>query len=100
METVLTQISQSIDTLTSWILLNPSTTQAIWLGGRRKLAKIDILKISSLFLHITFSTCVRNLGVMLDPELTFSHRINLVARKCYSAAPASVDFPFYTASLI
>jgi len=39
--------------------------------------------LSSLFPRITFSTCVRDLGVMLDPELTFSHHINLVARKCY-----------------
>src|SRR6218665_2042457 len=35
--------------------------------------------VDSLFPRITFSTCVRDLGVMLDPELTFSHHINLVA---------------------
>src|SRR6218665_4050017 len=68
---------------TNRILLNPSKTHAIWLCGHRQLAKIDILMLSSLFPHITFSTCVRNLGVMLDPELTFSHHTNLVARKCY-----------------
>ena len=55
----------------------------MWLGGRRQLAKFDILRLSSLFPRITFSTCFRDLGVMLDPELTFSHHINLVARKCY-----------------
>src|SRR6218665_39315 len=37
-ETVLMQMSQAIDVLTSWmaanrLLLNPSKTQAIWLGG-------------------------------------------------------------------
>jgi len=37
----------------------------------------------SLFPRITFSTCVRDLGVMLESELTFSHHINLVAWKCY-----------------
>src|SRR6218665_2978534 len=41
-ETVLTQMSQAIDVLTSWmaanrLLLNPSKTQAIWLGGHRQL---------------------------------------------------------------
>src|SRR6218665_966442 len=45
-ETVLMQMSQAIDVLTSWmaanrLLLNPSKTQAIWLGGHRQLAKID-----------------------------------------------------------
>src|SRR6218665_2985325 len=75
-ETVLTQMSQDIDVLTSWmadnrLLLNPSKTQAIWLGGHRQLAKIDGQRLSSLFPHITFSTCVRDLGAMLDSELTF-----------------------------
>src|SRR6218665_78445 len=86
-ETVLLQMNQSIVTLTSWmaanlLLFNPSKTQAIWLGGHIKLAKIDCQRLTSLFPHITFSTSVRHLGVMLDPELTLSHHINLVARQC------------------
>src|SRR6218665_2480546 len=68
---------------TNRLLLNPSKTKAIWLGGCKQLAKIDILRLSFLFPRITFSTCARDFGVMLDPELTFSHHINLVARKCY-----------------
>ena len=86
-ETVLLQMNQSIVTPTSWmaanrLLLNPSKTQAIWLGGHRQLAKIDCQRLSSLFPHIIFSTSVRDIGVMLDPELTFSQRINLVGCKC------------------
>src|SRR6218665_224679 len=65
------------------LLLNSSKNEAIWLGGHRQLAKIDILRLFSLFPSITFSTCVRGLGVMLDPELSFSHHINLIAWKCY-----------------
>src|SRR6218665_1250453 len=53
-ETALTQMSRSIDVLTAWmvsnrLLLNPSKTQAIWLVACRQLAKIDILRLSSLF---------------------------------------------------
>ena len=82
------QMSQAIDVLTFWmaanrLLLNPSKTQAIWLGGHRQLAKIDGQRLSSFFPHIAFSTCVRDLGAVLDSELTFSHHINLIARKCY-----------------
>jgi len=63
-ETVLTQMSWSIDALISWmatncLLLNPSKTQVIRLSGRRQLVNIDILRLSSLFPHITFSTCVQ-----------------------------------------
>src|SRR6218665_3466897 len=45
--------------------------------------KIDGQRLSSLFPHIAFSTNVSDLGAMLDSELTFSHHINLIARKCY-----------------
>jgi len=65
------------------LLLNPSKTQAIWQGGHRQLAKINGQRLSSLFPHIIFSTCVRDFGAMLDSELTFSHNVNLIARKCY-----------------
>src|SRR6218665_2035487 len=65
------------------LLLNPSKTEAMWLGGHRQLAKIDGQRLSSLFPHIAFSTCVRDLGAMLDSELTFSHHTNLIAHKCY-----------------
>ena len=41
------------------------------------------LQGSPLFPHITFSTSVSDLGVMLNPELTFRNHKNLVARKCY-----------------
>jgi len=67
-ETALAQTNQSIDTL---LLLNPSKTQASWLGGHRQLAKIDFQRLSPLFPHITFSTSVRDLHVMLDNELIF-----------------------------
>src|SRR6218665_2418474 len=82
------QMSQAIDVLISWmaanrLLLNPSKTQAIWLGGHRQLAKIDGQRLSSLFPYIAFSPCVGDLDAMLDSELTFSHHINLIARKRY-----------------
>ena len=40
----------------------------------------DFLRLSSLFPHITFSTFVRDLVVILDPELTFSHHLDLLAQ--------------------
>src|SRR6218665_1828450 len=77
-------MSRFIDEFTSWmatnrLLLNPPKIQAIWLGDRRQLAKIDILRLSSLFPHIAFYLCARP----RCPLLTFPHHINLVARKCY-----------------
>src|SRR6218665_988638 len=34
-------------------------------------------------MHYQARPIFRDLGVMFDPELTFSHHINFVARKCY-----------------
>ena len=48
----------------------------MWAGGSKSDFFADVINGWLL----TFSTCVRDLAVMLDPELTFSHHINLVAR--------------------
>src|ERR1043165_3629954 len=75
----------TIDVLSSWmasnrLLLNPSKTQLIWLGGRRQLQGIDFSQLTLLFPHITFSVTVRDLGLTLDSDLTLSQHVNLVAR--------------------
>src|SRR6218665_3169840 len=64
----------AIDALSKWmasnrLLLNPSKTQFIWLGGRRQLAKVDLPMLADTFPHVAFSTTVRDLGLTLDQEL-------------------------------
>jgi hypothetical protein len=78
----------TIDVLSSWmvsnrLLLNPSKTQFIWLGGRRQLDKIDLLQLTRVFPEITFSLTVRDLGLTLDQELGLSQHVNLISRSCY-----------------
>src|SRR6218665_3097067 len=78
----------AIDALSRWmasncLLLNASTTQFIWLGGRRQLAKVDLRMLADTFPHVAFSTTVRDLGLTLDPELSFSEHVNLITRSCY-----------------
>src|SRR5688572_24728172 len=78
----------TIDVLSSWmasnrLLLNPSKTQFIWLGGRRQLDKIDLLQLAQVFPEITFSLTVRDLGLTLDQELSLSQHVNLISRSCY-----------------
>jgi hypothetical protein len=64
--------------------LNPEKTQVIWLGTRQRLAAVNITPIR---LHdgtvITPSTSVRNLGVILDSELTMAAHVNSVTRACF-----------------
>ena len=60
-------MSPAIDALSRWmasnrLLLNPSKTQSIWLGGHRQLAKVDLPMLADTFLHVAFSTTLRDLG--------------------------------------
>src|SRR5688572_6004831 len=72
-------MSLATDTLSAWLSsnrlrLNPLKTQFIWLGTRQQLAKLDLNLLAAEFPLISFSTSVRDLGVILDQELTFSPR--------------------------
>ena len=82
------RILDATSALNSWmssnrLCLNCSKTQFIWLGGRIQLAKIDFTSLSQLFPDISFSDTVRDLGVVLDQELTMSAHINNVSRSCF-----------------
>src|SRR5688572_13091248 len=81
---------RAIDALSDWmasnrLLLNPSKTQFIWLGGRRQLTGVDlhVHLLAETFPHIAFSLTVRDLGVTLDQELSLSQHVNLITRSCY-----------------
>src|SRR6218665_2295803 len=68
-------ISHATDALNAWmssnrLLLNPQKTQYIWLGPRQQLDKLDSESLSAEFPTFLFSTSVRDLGVILDQELS------------------------------
>src|SRR5688572_33272016 len=63
--------------------LNPGKTQFIWVGTRGQLSKIDLSYLQHHFPGISFSTTVRDLGVILDQELTFSEHVRNVCRTCF-----------------
>src|SRR6218665_3032519 len=63
--------------------LNAQKTKFIWLGNRQQLAKLNLDALSAEFPTMSFSQVVRDLGVLLDSELTFSHHIDQVCRSCY-----------------
>ena len=63
--------------------LNPGKTQFIWVGTRGQLSKVDLSYLQHLFPGVSFSTTVRDLGVTLDQELTFSEHVRNVCRTCF-----------------
>ena len=78
------QMCRAMDWLASnRLLLNTSKTQFIWLGGRRRLAGVDQNLIAESFPHVVFLDSVRDLGIILDQELSFSLHVNQLTRSCY-----------------
>src|SRR6218665_2909339 len=63
--------------------LNSAKAQFIWLGTRQQLVRLDMAALSAAFPLLTFSSAVRDLGITLDCELTFSTHIYLLSRDCF-----------------
>ena len=53
------------------LLLNPTKTQFIWLGSRRRLANVDRCLVAQAFPHLVFCDNVLDPGIILDQELNF-----------------------------
>src|SRR6218665_2279020 len=63
--------------------LNSAKTQLIWFGTPQQLLKLDHALFSDRFVHFTFHTTVRDLGVTLYSALTFSQHISNLTRASY-----------------
>jgi len=79
---------QAMEALAGWCpqtgsASTPKKTKFNWLGTRQHLFKLNLDAFSAELPTLSFSPVVRDLGVLLDSELTFSHHIDQVCRSCY-----------------
>src|SRR6218665_3821496 len=63
--------------------LNPGKTKFMWFGIRQQLAKLNLDDLANKFPSYTFSAAARDLGALLDQELTFAPRLHRLSRDCY-----------------
>jgi len=65
--------------------LNDDETEAIWFGSRSNLTKLSDVDRSLTFSSTTIqpTSVVRDLGVLLDEELSIKQRVNKVAAICF-----------------
>jgi hypothetical protein len=63
--------------------LNAEKTEFIWLGTRQQLAKINRQPLDVGGASVTPVNVVRDLGVMVDDELTMAAHVNHVVRSCF-----------------
>src|SRR6218665_582883 len=55
----------------------------MWFGTRQQLAKLNLDDLANKFPSYTFSAISRDLGVLLDQELTFAPHLHRLSRDCY-----------------
>lgn len=78
-----------LDTLCTWFLqhgmmVNASKTEFLMCGDRRQLARIDEPpQIEFMGQVLALSRTVKNLGVVMDPELTWEAHINTIINRCF-----------------
>ena len=84
------EINTCVDQIRRWLLnnrlmINDSKTEAIILGSKKTLSKIEEsdIKICVGGTYITPSSSVRNLGVMLDNNLSMERQVATATRSAY-----------------
>lgn len=63
--------------------LNPAKTQVMWLGSSQLLAKLDITEVFVLSSCVRVQDSARDLGVVIDSQLTLSAHVAAVCRSGY-----------------
>jgi hypothetical protein len=87
-ESVVTRLSACVEAILAWMAsnrlrLNPTKTEVIWLGAPRYVRQCPTGPLLVANVHITPSTQVRDLGVMVDSELSLVPHVNHVTSVCY-----------------
>jgi len=67
----------------SRLRLNPTKTQVMWLGSPQQLAKVNVTEVPVALARINVSETARNLGVIVDSQLTLSGQMAAVCRSGY-----------------
>ena len=66
------------------LLLNGDKTQYIWFGTKQQLGKRDVQLLTDISPALTSTSVVRNLGVLLDSELTMVNHVTKLCQVCFS----------------
>ena len=84
----LSVLSQTLDTVHKWLSrnrlsLNPSKTEFMIIGTRQQHEKLNLNSFTFSGHSIPFASSVRNLGVIIDPNLTLENQISAVCKSSY-----------------
>jgi hypothetical protein len=82
------RILRTVDAVSLWMAsnrlrLNLDKTQFMWFGSRQQLVKRDLQQLAAVSSSLMVSSSVRDLGVILDGELSFDEHITKLTQTCY-----------------
>ena len=85
---LMARMSNCVESVASWmssnrLRLNPSKTELIWLGTSRRLQHCAGLTMSVCGADVRPVECVRDLGVLIDSNMTLLKHVNNVAGICF-----------------
>ena len=85
---LMARMSNCVESVASWmssnrLRLNPSKTELIWLGTSRRLQHCAGLTMSICGADVRPVECVRDLGVLIDSNMTLLNHVNNVAGICF-----------------
>jgi len=85
---LLEQMANCISRVEAWMAinrlrLNPAKTEVIWLGSSRRLAQSPADPLILLGASIQPVSCVRDLGVVVDQDLSLASHVSHVTSVCF-----------------
>ena len=90
--TAISSLNADLNLIGEWaqkmgLLVNPTKSQAIIIGSQRLLSNINLSELPQLSLNgavIPFLTTVKDLGLLIDQNLTWQPQVNDVSRRIFS----------------
>ena len=83
----ITKLNEDLCRISNWtfrhqLLINPSKTILIIFASRAMVSKVEDFRLNLLEKEITPATAAKDLGVMLDPYLTYNEHIASTVSSC------------------
>ena len=67
----------------SWLRLNPTKTQVMWMGSKQRLQKIDIWEVPVMSSTVRTVDTTRDLGVVIDSGLSMADQVSTICCAAY-----------------
>ena len=88
------RLASCIEQIRGWMAdshlkLIEEKTQIIWLGTRQQLNKLSTQAMTLPNATVQFSTAVKDLGVVLDSQLTLANHVAALSHSCFFKSGSS-----------